>query len=170
MWEWFNPLVQTRCRCVWGKECVVGSKALLFALCFWRFAVLWTWGWESILACFSCCIELKGETGCREYRLQIKCSGNAAFFEGQRNAEFKLNALRYVNATPRMLELRVRAAGGKPVSASHFGWNICCSTAIAQPQLFQWWADQYPITGCNSCCRKCTVDFNAWSMHAVLIL
>lgn len=41
--------------------------------------------------CFSRCVELKGETGCREYRLQIKGSDNAAFFEGQRNAESKLN-------------------------------------------------------------------------------
>lgn len=54
--------------------------------------------------CFSCCVELKGETGCREYRLQIKGSDNAAFFEGQRNAESRLNTLQYVNATPCMLE------------------------------------------------------------------
>lgn len=87
--------------------------------------------------CFSCCVELKGETGCREYRLQIKGSDNAAFIEGQRNAESKLNTLQYVNATPCMLELRLSAAGGKPVSAPRFGWNIvCCSKAIAQPQLF----------------------------------
>lgn len=87
--------------------------------------------------CFSCCVELKGETGCREYRLQIKGSDNAAFLEGQRNAESRLNTLQYVNATPHMLELCLSAAAGKPVPSSPLGWNIiCCSKAIAQPRLF----------------------------------
>lgn len=75
--------------------------------------------------CFSCCIELKGEADCREYWLQIKGSDNAAFFEGQRNTESRLNTLQYVNATPRMLDLRLSAAGGQPVVCILFWMEYC---------------------------------------------
>lgn len=42
-------------------------------------------------SCFSCYVEFKGKTSCREYRLEIKVSDNAAFFHSQRNVESRLN-------------------------------------------------------------------------------
>lgn len=58
--------------------------------------------------------RVKGETVCREYRLQIKGSDNTAFFGGQRDAESRWNTLQYVNAMPCMLELGLSAAGESP--------------------------------------------------------
>jgi len=62
-------------------------------------------------SCFSCGVEFKGEISCGEYRLEIKGSDNAAFFKSQRNVEFRLNTLQYVNAMPCMLEPCLSAAG-----------------------------------------------------------
>lgn len=129
-WEWTCFLVQTWFRCVWGKECHGVESFYIYPVLSEVHCAL-NMGLGKHTG-FLCC-TVKGV--CREYRLQIKGSDNTAFFGGQRNAESRLNTLQYVNAM--YVGVTFECCRGKPVSASCFGWNIvCCSTAIAQPQLF----------------------------------
>lgn len=97
-WEWTCFLVQTRFRCVWGKEFhEVESFYICPVLSEVHCALNMVSGKHT---CFSCCTELKEKQVWREYRLQVRDSDNAAFFGGQRNAESRLNTMQYVNAMP----------------------------------------------------------------------
>lgn len=81
--------------------------------------------------------RVKGETVCREYRLQIKGSDNAAFFGGQKKCRVLIKYSVICKCHAMYVGVMLECCRGKPVPASCFGWNIvCCSKAIAQLQLF----------------------------------